>query len=60
MAPDGTHRLPRGHRTCAKAAYRRVRRTFVAYARGVDDLPHVLGAFEARAREVLEPGPLAY
>jgi isopentenyl diphosphate isomerase/L-lactate dehydrogenase-like FMN-dependent dehydrogenase len=26
----------------------------------VDDLPRVLGAFEARARERLEPGPLAY
>ena len=26
----------------------------------MDDLPQVLGAFEARAREVLQPGPLAY
>ena len=26
----------------------------------MDDLPQILGALEARAREVLEPGPLAY
>jgi len=26
----------------------------------VDDLPQILGTLEARAREILEPGPLAY